>query len=278
EKVEQCPLLLTTLSCTHYKMIPFLKMRFPVALTLVCAHLLVSGFKVEQLSMIQHSSVHKDDSEAASIVSEGCLEPYFTVGDQCLFFATFAELSYQDARQLCHSLNGELAAVLTATRLKNIIDYINDNDLTGRKYWIDGSDQATEGDWRTSSGLSVPMGTPFWSANLVFQEPNNGYDIENCLEMYDAALFYMNDVRCTNLLTAICEQALGNDTAVAAMPEVQDCPLTYTSVGGLCLSFMTWAEESWEESRQACHGFSGELAAVTDIEQLRAIYLYLHQE
>nr|XP_053650233.1 LOW QUALITY PROTEIN: galactose-specific lectin nattectin-like [Cherax quadricarinatus] len=67
-------------------------------------------------------------------------------------------------------------------------------------------------------------------------------------------------------------------TAVAPVAEVQECPSFFVSVGGLCLFFMTWVEESWEESRQTCHDMSGELAAVTDIEQLRAIYLYMHQE
>nr|XP_053650234.1 macrophage mannose receptor 1-like [Cherax quadricarinatus] len=154
--------------------------------------------------------------------------------------------------------------------------------LTDRTYWIDVSDQDSEGDWRTSSGLSIPMGTPFWKADTEFQEPNNVKNYENCLEMNNKYSFFMNDIGCSDLLSLICEQppqdtANHNMTAVAAVPEVQDYP-SFVSVGGLCLSFMTWVEESWEESRQACHGLSGELAAVTDIEQLRAIYLYLHQE
>nr|XP_053650062.1 macrophage mannose receptor 1-like [Cherax quadricarinatus] len=259
-------------------MVTFPKMWIPVALTLVCTHLLVNGFASEQWSWVQQLREQIEDSEAANIVRQGCLEPYVAVGDQCLFFATFAEINYEDARQMCHSLDGELAAVLTATRLKNIIDYINENGLSGRIYWIDGSDQDSEGDWRTSSGLSIPMGTPFWKADLEFQEPNNVNHDENCLEMNYEYLFYMNDKDCSSLFSLICEQPPQDTATVAAVPEVQDCPSFFVSVGGLCLSFMTWVEESWEESRQACHGMSGELAAVTDIEQLRAIYLYLHQE
>lgn len=59
--------------------------------------------------------------------SRSCLAPFLPVGDQCLYFATFSDSTYDEARQICHSLNGELAIVDTATRLKNIIDYINEN-------------------------------------------------------------------------------------------------------------------------------------------------------
>ncbi|XP_069953236.1 macrophage mannose receptor 1-like isoform X2 [Cherax quadricarinatus] len=279
KKVEECPLLLTTLSCAHHNnMITFPKMWITVALTLVCTPLFVNGFEGEQWSWVQQLRELIEDSEAANIVRQGCLEPYVAVGDQCLFFGTFAEINYEDARQMCHSLDGELAAVLTATHLKNIIDYINDNGLTDRTFWIDGSDQDSEGDWRTSSGLSIPMGTPFWKADGEYQEPNNVKNDENCLEMNNEYYFFMNDIGCSDQLSLICEQPPQDTATVAAVAEVQDCPSFFVSVGGLCLSFMTWVEESWEESRQACHGFSGELAAVTDIEQLRAIYLYLHQE
>nr|XP_053650061.1 LOW QUALITY PROTEIN: macrophage mannose receptor 1-like [Cherax quadricarinatus] len=262
-------------------------MWLPAALTLMFMHLLVSGFESEQWSWVQQSKiqrsrvqrsrVQREDSEAANIVSQGCLDPYVAVGDQCLFFATFADQNYQDARQLCHSLDGEVAAVLTATRLKNIIDYINDNGLTSNGYWIDGSDQDSEGDWRTSSGLSIPMGTPFWEADLTYQQPDDYSNGQDCLYMGRTLFYYLDDVSCAGAHSPLCEQAI-SQTAVAAVPEVQDCPTFFVSVGGLCLSFMTWVEESWEESRQTCHGMSGELAAVTDIEQLRAIYLYLHQE
>lgn len=58
----------------------------------------------------------------------------------------------------------------------------------------------------------------------------------------------------------------------------KDCPMPYVELAGLCLAFVTWADQGWAEARQTCHGLSGELAAITDIEQLRAVYLYLHQE
>lgn len=69
-----------------------------------------------------------DDDETGN-----CVSPFVQVGDQCLFFASFAELNQPEASQMCHSLDSELAVVDTATRLKNIIDYINNNGTLGVK-------------------------------------------------------------------------------------------------------------------------------------------------
>nr|XP_045588483.1 macrophage mannose receptor 1-like [Procambarus clarkii] len=226
-----------------------------------CIH--VSGYESDQWPVVELG--------AANISGE-CSMPFLAVGDQCLYFATFAEVTYEEARQMCHSLNGELAVILTATRLKNIIDYLYDNGLSAKSLWIDGSDQATEGEWRTSFGEAIPMGTPFFPPG----EPNDLGGDEDCLELMDAFFFQFNDRPCTVFRHPMCEQQW--DVAQTATPEELDCPPFFVSVGGLCLSFMTWAEETWADARQACHGMSGELAAITDIEQLRAVYLYLHQE
>lgn len=67
-------------------------------------------------------------------------------------------------------------------------------------------------------------------------------------------------------------------STVTSRQQRSDCPPFFVPVGSLCLSFMTWADQTWDEARQSCHGMGGELATITDIEDLRAIYLYLHQE
>ncbi|KAK8732906.1 hypothetical protein OTU49_017457 [Cherax quadricarinatus] len=185
-------------------MVTFPKMWIPVALTLVCTHLLVNGFEGEQWSRVQQLREQIEDSEAANIVRQGCLEPYVTVGDQCLFFATFAELSYQDARQMCHSLDGELAAVLTATRLKNIIDYINENGIAGHSFWLGGSDAAQEGVWLWTDGQRVPMGAPFWGfVKSDVLEPDCGA-AENCLLLNADGFHYFRDSSCSLLMTPLC--------------------------------------------------------------------------
>ncbi|ROT85389.1 mutant C-type lectin [Penaeus vannamei] len=53
------------------------------------------------------------------------------------------------------------------------------------------------------------------------------------------------------------------------------CTLPFVEVGGLCLMFVTWAEETWHEARRACASVSGDLLAIADVEVLRAVYLHI---
>nr|XP_027213496.1 macrophage mannose receptor 1-like [Penaeus vannamei] len=210
-----------------------------------------------------------------SRVRASCTYPYVTVGEKCLFFATMAEVPHSEARQMCHSMDGELAALLTPTQFKDFVDYIKDNGFSGHRFWLDGSDAAAEGLWQTSAGHPLPMGTPFWATFYGNSEPNNKGN-EDCLEVFPTYFNYMNDVSCDTIRTPVCEKSVASASRNATAPK--DCPMPYVELAGLCLAFVTWADQGWAEARQTCHGLSGELAAITDIEQLRAVYLYLHQE
>lgn len=74
-------------------------------------------------------------------------------------------------------------------------------------FWINGDDRVTEGDWRFSSGGSVPRGTPFWGATTSFQEPNNVDNNEHCLQLRANLLHYMNDCPCSEQIAPLCEQS-----------------------------------------------------------------------
>lgn len=83
--------------------------------------------------------------------------------------------------------------------------------LSEERFWIDGTDEDVEGDWRTSSGEALPMGTPFWKATLEFHEPNNLHGNENCVDIRpDPYFYYMNDVNCANVANPICEQQISS--------------------------------------------------------------------
>ncbi|XP_069971027.1 macrophage mannose receptor 1-like [Penaeus vannamei] len=218
-----------------------------------------------------------------------CPQGYSLVGSQCLMFVTFAEESHSDARQVCHAASGELLAVTSPTQFKEVVDHLYAYGYTGRQFWLDGSDAQAEGNWVTSSGQAVPRGTPFWAAFQDFQQPDNEHGGEHCLEMESSEFFYLNDAVCGDKSNFICQYKPQRQDERDPAPPTQapeeaarevhsgQCPTFYAEVGGLCLMFVTWAEQTWHEARQTC-GDSSDLLAVTDAEVLRAVYLYLHEE
>ncbi|XP_063599775.1 macrophage mannose receptor 1-like [Penaeus indicus] len=220
-----------------------------------------------------------------TLASQDCPGGYSLVGDKCLMFVTFAAEPYQGARFFCHAARGELAAITTATDFKNLVDYIHANGFFGRTFWVDGTDEAEEGVWVTSSGVAVPLGTPFWAA-FDYQQPDNARGNEHCLSIPSAWFLYMNDVPCSDTKNFICEATVQRqeEAASAALAPVGPsavggrvtCPILFVEVGGLCMMFVTWAEQTWGEARQTCAGASGDLLAITDVEVLRAVYLYIH--
>nr|AGS42194.1 C-type lectin 3 [Penaeus merguiensis] len=218
-----------------------------------------------------------------------CPEGYSLVGSQCLMFVTFAEQSHSDARQVCHSTSGELLAITTPTQFVHVVNHIYAYGYSGRQFWLDGSDAENEGNWVTSTGQAVPRGTPFWAALQDSQQPDNAHGREQCLELSSLEFFYLNDAVCEDKINFICQYnpqkqgkldfATTTQVPKAVPMEVYSgqCPAFYVEVGGLCLMFATWAEETWQEAKQTC-GDSSDLLAITDAEVLRAVYLYLHEE
>jgi len=83
--------------------------------------------------------------------------------------------------------------VTTTAKRDAIQAYLGGNDL-----WIDGSDAAQEGTWRTEDGQTVPI--PFETIYTP-SEPNGG-TADNCLFMDSDEL---GDFPCTATLGYICE-------------------------------------------------------------------------
>nr|XP_027226651.1 macrophage mannose receptor 1-like isoform X1 [Penaeus vannamei] len=266
-----------------------LKMMSYLPLIFTCA-LLVG--KVEGRVTWNRTKLESFQAEVATTTStpteQDCPGGYSLVGDKCLLFVTFVAEPYGEARQFCHAAKAELAAITTATDFKNLVDYIHGSDFSGADFWLDGSDEAEEGVWVTSSGEAVPLGTPFWAAFGRGQQPDNNNGNEHCLFIPSGWFFYMADNPCSVVKNFICEATnqMRKETASAALAPFGPsavggrvaCPVLFIEVGGLCLMFVTWAEETWEDARRACTGASAELLAITDVEVFRALYLYIHQD
>lgn len=67
-------------------------------------------------------------------------------------------------------------------------------------WWLGASDEASEGQWRWTSGNTLEQHT-----NWAPKKPDNNYG-QNCLQMLASANYFWNDQTCTNKIHYICEK------------------------------------------------------------------------
>lgn len=74
--------------------------------------------------------------------------------DSCVIFIK-TKTSWQDARNFCKSLGGDLITIKDARKQQFIMQYLAVNHWETNEVWIGLTDQVKEGDWRWIDGLYV---------------------------------------------------------------------------------------------------------------------------
>ncbi|XP_066938172.1 macrophage mannose receptor 1-like [Macrobrachium rosenbergii] len=214
-----------------------------------------------------------------------CPSMFMPVGNTCLSFVVLVQDIRAASKQLCHSLGGELVAIKTANKLQNIMEEIERRELTHTDFWIDGTFDGTS--WNFSNGEPVPLGTPFWYATESEFRPNND-TAASCASITPDSGFLTKDVSCEEKYSPICEhEPIALNQPKEGQETVKDqesgnisCPPFFVDLSGCCIAFITWFSASWTTAKETCVLFAPEasLFLPTDIELLRTIYLYLHEE
>ncbi|XP_064112467.1 macrophage mannose receptor 1-like [Macrobrachium nipponense] len=200
------------------------------------------------------------------------------VGDQCLFFSFMGPSNFKSAKQFCVGLQASLVIINSATQFENILIYIRTHGYESSSFWVDGSNVKNETVWVDSNKDLVVMNTPFWLASETVHKPSTE-DATNCIALEDQYGFFMNNVDCEGLHSALCEYPLptGVEESVDEENASVECPPFFVDVGGTCLAFVIWENVAWEDANIPCIGMEGELAILNNIQQLRDIYEYLHK-
>ncbi|XP_068237637.1 hepatic lectin-like isoform X2 [Palaemon carinicauda] len=138
-----------------------------------------------------------------------CPFPYTNIGGRCLYFHVLRTDTWDNMELICVDFNGQLAKVDDANLLYDIVNSINESGFEITRFWIGGTDKATEGDWRWVDNTEVKMGTPFWGTSSTTvpqaQEPNGGIS-QNCIGIDKDFLFLFHDFDCINQVSGgICE-------------------------------------------------------------------------
>ncbi|CAL4127033.1 unnamed protein product, partial [Meganyctiphanes norvegica] len=220
--------------------------------------------------------------QADNTKANECSSPFNPIGNQCLYFGNLILENHENAQAVCQSLGGHLARITEPQQLKDIVDYIVENGYGDVHYWVDGTDIVQEAQWKFSNGEAVPMGTPFWDVDNYDGtwrvQPDNKHGYQNCLQLYKPYHYYFDDFYCNVSRAILCEEKVEIEMNMRTNLEDISCPALFVPVSGMCLAFLTFADQTWDEARQTCASLGGQLAKITQPQHIRDIYLYINQQ
>ncbi|XP_018016588.1 C-type mannose receptor 2 [Hyalella azteca] len=134
-----------------------------------------------------------------------CATPYVLLGTQCIHLLLTDYNSWSDARTSCGATGGDLIILDDCDQYSKVTSYLNDQGYSPDGYWIGGSDEALEGQWRWIDGSTMAMGLPYWAnTGAGIQEPDSP-GVENCLELSSLWMYRFSNTLCSNTRRVICE-------------------------------------------------------------------------
>ncbi|XP_064081367.1 perlucin-like protein [Macrobrachium nipponense] len=157
------------------------------------------------LSLASPSSL---GNETTTSIILDCPIPYQDVMGRCVHVSVIGVGTWHDMRSYCHSLGGEMIKIDSADFMYELLQFIKSEGIEVPNFWLGGSDEVQEGDWRWTDNTQIKMGAPFW-ANLcgetgeIILQPGGGTS-QNCLCICSSQSFYFNDRGCDELMSVIC--------------------------------------------------------------------------
>lgn len=127
--------------------------------------------------------------------SVACPEPFINLGEECFNFQ-LEDLSWEESRQRCLQLGGDLAIPKNLTQVRLFIgeNYPRKNR---RNFWLGGIENNKVWEWLSGDAVHPTL----WYTN----EPSGNGD---CLAMFDGWERVLSDFPCENQRRAICERVM----------------------------------------------------------------------
>ena len=126
-----------------------------------------------------------------------CGVDWSLVYDSC-YHLLRGSVTQSTAQNNCLGKGGNLALVSSAEELAAIQAFIQSEGIGSTGVWVDGSDAAEEGVWRTASGEVM---TYFGWTGV---EPNGG-TIQNCMMLWGVSVVDNGCYRADLAVAALCE-------------------------------------------------------------------------
>ena len=122
-----------------------------------------------------------DHNIPGSTCTSSCPEEWEEDGEHCYYWNS-QYLAWSPAEEFCNDRGGHLAAVTTHETTVFLLK-LTKTKTTSEKFWIGGTDKATEGTWTWTDGS--PMNYTNWAAGKP-SETDKFWRQQDCLAVYFA--------------------------------------------------------------------------------------------
>ncbi|XP_069119170.1 perlucin-like [Argopecten irradians] len=142
-----------------------------------------------------------------AIKTQGCPQGWVQGPNACFFFSKFGG-SWADGNAICQGFNTRLAEPEDDATLAFLLRHAKIEHPTNAQFYLGGSDMFAEGTWVWSSTLDK-VNPSHWTPG----NPNDDYNNGDCLTL-NAPGGGLNDVRCTDTYSFICQAETENHETV----------------------------------------------------------------
>ena len=153
---------------------------------------------VEQVAERNKKLISSEKKRINEVLSQvaACDDRWVRFLDHCYFFSSKAT-TWDKAMKFCQNNNGSLLEI----DIDDEVQFILETPTAGHRLWLGANDRAQEGQftWLSSKRPVLPH---LWYKN----EPNNGRNIEDCVEIYKHHEGRLNDNKCSENLNFACEK------------------------------------------------------------------------
>ncbi|XP_071543730.1 echinoidin-like [Panulirus ornatus] len=150
------------------------------------------------IALSQQAQILKElgNTTHAIMQERHCPPPYSRILDEC-FYVSPHSLSWDNARQHCQGLDGDLA---TPERVFALFSFLLDSGVpVTTRVWVGATDIQLEGKWEWLSGS--PIHTSDWASG----QPNNYDGAQDCLDFLMNEHPPLNDDSCSSKYRFACQ-------------------------------------------------------------------------
>nr|XP_027209514.1 histidine-rich glycoprotein-like [Penaeus vannamei] len=144
--------------------------------------------------------------------------PYVPVGNLCLSRVIFSQKSWEEARQYCKRIDGDLLTFSSANEFATVASFLSKMNVPQDVgFWIGG--RTVNNIWTWVNNNTMPLGTPFWAIIPILFESNNRQSIayyvqqgkfvssNQCAAMSPEFHFYLSGEDCWKKKFGLCQHS-----------------------------------------------------------------------